>query len=270
VGDLSAASAIGVQLDSALEATGASAVLAHLGQGELASALGDHERALSSLRRAGDLVVDDDVAVSPWRAGASLALVHLRRRTEAARLARDLVTVASRTTDPWQMATALRTLAVVDASANASAALDRARVLARAAGDMRLAAQIDTDLAGLLLLVPSTDPGQALGLLRNAEEYAAAETLWPLHSRVSRLLERAGERVRPMRGDAAALLTDAEQRVARLAARGLTNRQIAEQLGVTVKGVEWHLSRVYRKLGIRSRVGLADLVATSGPYSAIA
>ncbi|GAB7003649.1 hypothetical protein JCM18899A_11200 [Nocardioides sp. AN3] len=270
VGDLTAASTVGVQLEPALAGTGASAVLAHLGHGELTAALGDHERAVAAFRRAGDLAIEDDMAVAPWRAGAALALVHLRRRTEATRLARELMRLASRTTDAWQMATALRTLAVVDASTDALTVLDQARRLARTAGDMRLAAQVDADLAGLLLLAPSGDRGQAVGLLRGAEEYAGAEALWPLHARISRLLERAGERARPVHGDAAALLTNAEHRVARLAARGLTNREIAEQLAVTVKGVEWHLSRVYRKLGIRSRAGLVDLVDAGGSYSATA
>ena len=40
----------------------------------------------------------------------------------------------------------------------------------------------------------------------------------------------------------------------------LTEEQIAEQLAVTIKGVEWHLSRVYRKLGIGSREELAPLL----------
>jgi DNA-binding NarL/FixJ family response regulator len=168
------------------------------------------------------------------------------------------------------MAIALRTLATVDAAADARTVLDRARSLARASGDLRLAAQVDTDLAGLLLLLPSSGTTQAVDLLRAAEEYAAVEALWPLHARVTRLLERAGGRPRPLRGDAAELLTHAEQRVARLAARGLTNRQIAEQLAVTVKGVEWHLSRVYRKLGIRSRTDLAELVDVGRDFSATA
>ena len=60
-----------------------------------------------------------------------------------------------------------------------------------------------------------------------------------------------------MLGETLAVLTAAEQRVARLAASGLTNRAIAEHLVVTVKAVEWHLSHVYRKLGIRSRGALA-------------
>ena len=54
-----------------------------------------------------------------------------------------------------------------------------------------------------------------------------------------------------------AALTAAERRVAALAADGLTNRQIAEQLLVSVKAIEWHLSNVYRKLEIRSRKALA-------------
>jgi DNA-binding CsgD family transcriptional regulator len=42
-----------------------------------------------------------------------------------------------------------------------------------------------------------------------------------------------------------------------LARDGMRNREIADLLGVSVKAVEWHLSHVYRKLGIRSRNDLA-------------
>jgi DNA-binding CsgD family transcriptional regulator len=59
-----------------------------------------------------------------------------------------------------------------------------------------------------------------------------------------------------------ATLTVSERRIAQLAAAGLTNREIADQLVVTVKAVEWHLSHVYRKLGIHSRGALA---ASLGP-----
>nr|ADU56066.1 hypothetical protein CA37-43 [uncultured organism CA37] len=53
-----------------------------------------------------------------------------------------------------------------------------------------------------------------------------------------------------------AKLTDAEQRVAALAAAGNTNRQIAESLFITVSTVEQHLTKIYRKLNLRSRSGL--------------
>lgn len=51
-------------------------------------------------------------------------------------------------------------------------------------------------------------------------------------------------------------LTDAERRIAELAARGLTNRQIAETLFVSVRTVEANLGRAYAKQGVRSRIEL--------------
>ncbi|MDR7276955.1 LuxR C-terminal-related transcriptional regulator [Catenuloplanes atrovinosus] len=51
-------------------------------------------------------------------------------------------------------------------------------------------------------------------------------------------------------------LTDAEQRVAALAAAGNTNRQIAGHLRITVSTVEQHLTKIYRKLNVHSRSGL--------------
>ena len=52
---------------------------------------------------------------------------------------------------------------------------------------------------------------------------------------------------------APAALTPSETRVARMAAEGMTNRDIAQALFVTPKTVEVHLSNAYRKLGVRSR-----------------
>ena len=51
-------------------------------------------------------------------------------------------------------------------------------------------------------------------------------------------------------------LTPAEQRVAELAASGMTNRDIAAALFISPKTVEHNIGRVYRKLGIRSRAEL--------------
>jgi DNA-binding CsgD family transcriptional regulator len=54
-----------------------------------------------------------------------------------------------------------------------------------------------------------------------------------------------------------ATLSDAERRVAELAAQGHANREVGRQLHITVSTVEQHLTRVYRKLNVRSRSDLA-------------
>ncbi|MEU0878704.1 AAA family ATPase [Lentzea sp. NPDC005914] len=57
-------------------------------------------------------------------------------------------------------------------------------------------------------------------------------------------------------------LTDAEQRVALLVTEGHTNRKIATKLYLTVSTVEQHLTRIYRKLDVRSRRDLAKMIET--------
>lgn len=69
------------------------------------------------------------------------------------------------------------------------------------------------------------------------------------------------ERVNP--GTAAGELTPAEERVARCAAAGLSNKEIAAELFLAPKTVEMNLSSVYRKLGIRSRSQLHSRLGNS-------
>jgi DNA-binding NarL/FixJ family response regulator len=64
------------------------------------------------------------------------------------------------------------------------------------------------------------------------------------------------------------VLTDGEQRVAILAACGRRNGEIARELELSPKTVEWNLTRVYRKLGVRSRTELAvRLAAGDSPWT---
>ena len=63
-------------------------------------------------------------------------------------------------------------------------------------------------------------------------------------------------------------LTETEQRVAELAAAGHTNKEIAVTLFMGVSTVEAHLSRIYRKLGLRSRTELAGRITTEGDEAA--
>jgi DNA-binding NarL/FixJ family response regulator len=57
-------------------------------------------------------------------------------------------------------------------------------------------------------------------------------------------------------------LTPTERRVAELVAEGLSNKEVAAALFVTVSSVERHLTRIYEKLGIASRVELARTIGS--------
>jgi ATP/maltotriose-dependent transcriptional regulator MalT len=257
-GDLANAMTLSEELAPLLAGTGIGAALAHQARGEVSAALGDADAAVAHFVTAGQLAPDAAADVLPWRTGAALA--HLRNgdARAAAELAREHVELARRSGSPYAMAGALRTLAAVDAGPDRIQHLLRARAVLAGTTAERLSAQIDTDLAGLLLLTHAPDAeDRALTLLRGAEDHAGRQELWPLQGRVRRLLDRLGEQPRKVQTEAMAALTVSERRVARMAADGLTNRQIAGELVVTVKAVEWHLSHVYRKLGISSRTNLA-------------
>lgn len=258
-GDLGSALAMGRELEELLVEPGLAAGIGHFASGELASAMGDAELALGHYLAVDAETAADPVApdLLPWRSGAALALVRLHRHREAGELARSHHEEAVASGSAYAVAQALRTLAATDPGERRIALLREAREVLAGLPHQRLLAQIDTDLAGLLALLPDgAGRDEAVPLLRSAEAYAGRQELWPLQGRVRRLLAHLGESPRQVQSDAMASLTASERRVAGLAAEGLTNRQIAEQLLVSIKAVEWHLSNIYRKLEIRSRKGL--------------
>ncbi|MFC8796480.1 helix-turn-helix transcriptional regulator [Promicromonospora sp. NPDC057138] len=75
--------------------------------------------------------------------------------------------------------------------------------------------------------------------------------------RARRELLATGEHVRTRDADTAAQLTAQEAQIAALAAGGMTNARIGAELFLSPHTVEWHLRKVYTKLDIRSRRGLA-------------
>jgi DNA-binding NarL/FixJ family response regulator len=102
--------------------------------------------------------------------------------------------------------------------------------------------------------------------LREGLEVAAKCGADVLAARAHDELVAAGARPRRDPIESRSTLTASELRVARMAAEGLTNREIAQALFLTEKTIEVHLTRAYRKLEIRSRSQLARaLPATAVP-----
>jgi DNA-binding CsgD family transcriptional regulator len=108
--------------------------------------------------------------------------------------------------------------------------------------------------------------------LRAAHETFAAIGAQPFAERARRELLATGETVRKRTVETLDELTPQEVQVARLAARGQTNPEIGAQLFLSPRTVEWHLSKVFSKLGIGSRRELGSALSgvaqpSSGPGS---
>jgi len=76
-------------------------------------------------------------------------------------------------------------------------------------------------------------------------------------------LGRIGLR-RPVASDG---LTPAQTRVAELVVEGLSNREIASTLYMSLRSVEAHLTKIYREYGVRSRAQLVGTLSASGSTS---
>ena len=89
--------------------------------------------------------------------------------------------------------------------------------------------------------------------LRPAFEAFASMGAEAFAGRARRELQATGEKVRKRADDTGTELTPQEQEIAQLASEGRTNREIGAQLFIGVRTVEWHLGKVFAKLGISSR-----------------
>ncbi|MGE5694137.1 MAG: response regulator transcription factor [Candidatus Sericytochromatia bacterium] len=185
------------------------------------------------------------------------AMVNLDRPGQAEPLVDRLERNGRRLDRPWMLAVGARCRAMVLAAHGdldaASLAVQRALIEHRRLPMPFERARTEVLLGQLQHRQGNRDAASTTlsGALRTFEELDTP--LWAERARAA--LARADRSA--ARGG---LLTPAEQRVAELVASGLSNRDIAAALFISVKTVETNLTRAYRKLGVRSRVGLARYI----------
>jgi DNA-binding CsgD family transcriptional regulator len=200
-----------------------------------------------------------DPGVFPVAPDLVQTLVDVGRTADAEAVAARLRELATAQEHPWGLLSADRCDASIELSHGYSD--EAAAVLARtAAGYGQLGLLFDRART-LLALGSAQRRDRKWGAARSSLEQAEAVfanagcTGWAERTRSE--LERVGARRPAAEGE----LTPAEARVAELAVQGMTNKQIAAALVVSVHTVEVHLSRAYAKLGISSRGQLADVVS---------
>jgi DNA-binding NarL/FixJ family response regulator len=88
--------------------------------------------------------------------------------------------------------------------------------------------------------------------------------------RTRRELLATGEKVRKRTDETRGQLTAQEEQIARLAAEGQTNQEIGAQLFLSPRTVEWHLHKVFTKLGVGSRMRLRDKLPDAERAAALA
>jgi DNA-binding NarL/FixJ family response regulator len=126
-------------------------------------------------------------------------------------------------------------------------------------------AVVAAQLGELLLTV---HPDDAYENLRFALGVAHEQGMAPLERRIRQALRTLGREPVPSSLERRLrTLTMSERRVASRAAAGLSNREIARELFVTLKTVEFHLARTFRKLGVASRRELGAAFTEAGELS---
>jgi DNA-binding CsgD family transcriptional regulator len=262
LGDLRGAASYSRDLTNLMRVRGVVGGIASFGLGEFAAARGQDDQAVSYYERAGEELAGARRQVwLPWRSGLARVIGGRGEIADAARLVDQELTEARELDSPYAVAYALRTQAAIAPTNDRAALLEEALEVLGDTTAARLQAQIRTDLAGWITLLQPEASRRAVELLRSAEKYARQQDLGPLLSRIRWLLERLGEAPDGELPGRLAELSAAERRVAQLVVVGKRNREIAVELGVSVKSVEWHVSHILRKLSITSRTELAGALA---------
>jgi DNA-binding CsgD family transcriptional regulator len=193
---------------------------------------------------------------NPWFGKWALAeLVEAAARGGDVQLARDALDRLAETTQPAGTDFALG----IEARCRALLAEgDRADALYREAVERLERRQLRPDQARAHLLYGEWlrregRRAEAREQLRAAYELCVAIGMEAFAERARRELMATGEKVRRRKPETRDELTPQEEQIARLARDGMSNPEIAAQLFISAKTVEWHLGNVFAKLGLDSR-----------------
>lgn len=232
----------------------------------LAAARGDHEevlRAAASVRATGRAGYFGRLGLYPWLVLEIEALLGLADLDGAARALAEFQApraaaspASSRMTSQWLSGALAAERGDAAGSARAfAAAWGCARGLAL---PLRLAR---LEMADGRRLRQSGRRPEAIARLRSARERLVSLGARPYLAACDQELAASGVQLRPEVLPETIGLTPSELAVARLVAMGLSNREAAAELYVSVKAIEFHLSNIFSKLAIHSRGALAERLA---------
>ncbi|MHA6765262.1 ATP-binding protein [Streptacidiphilus sp. PAMC 29251] len=255
-GDLSAAQEVltdhGLEISQPL--SGLISHFVHMARARLRLGQNRPREALTDLYSCGnDLVAAgyDNPAFAHWRAEAALAHHAINETATARALAAEELDLTRRFRAPRAIGVALRAAGLIEGGPAGVALLHEAvTVLGESPAELERARAL-TDYGALLRRTGRRTDAQEP--LRRGLDLATRCGAAALAERASEELLATGARPRRTSLTGVESLTASELRVARLAADGRTNREVAQALFVTRRTVELHLTNVYRKLEINSR-----------------
>ena len=231
--------------------------------GHLALGHRRYHDAVDHLRRAADIVTNGAVA-EPWllpiHADLAESLVRAGRVAEAGAVVDELEDLARRRGRPSALAAAARCRGLL--APPQSFLDDFAAALVHHQSSPTPFELARTELCFGERLRRGHLRTQAREHLRIAIDLFDELGAQPWADRARAELRASGE-TRRTNGESTLQLTPREHEVARLVAGGATNTEVATELFVNAKTVEFHLGNVYRKLGVRSRTELARVFLDS-------
>jgi len=230
---------------------------------------GSPERGVEELFQVGEtlrLIPFDNPSTLPWRSWAAEGLRLLGRNDEARALADEELALARGWGDPQTIGASLRVLALVEGGKDGIELLREALEVLEGSEARLEHARALVDLGAALRR--ANQRAEARERLREGVDLARGLGALGLAQRANEEIAATGARPRKVLRTGLDALTASERRVAQLAAEGMSNKEIAQTLFVTIKTVEVHLSHVYRKLEVSSRAQLDKPLLTPAPSSA--